>query len=374
MNTLVKIEEGRKKGIISFLKSLLEKGIVTQALVPMRVPTGTSFAYILTKDPNILENCEPIAPVMPIQGARIVSKLTKKGPLKGVTAVILRPCELRALRELVKLKQAQLDGLLTISFDCPGVFPLKSYLNGHREQMDEVFWQAIDKCELEGARPVCSICYLFSGELADLEIGFGGITSDAFSLTPHSEIGEKALRELGYEEASLEGRQEYLAALREKREIKRKEFFKEFRSQVEGPEGIMSVLANCINCHNCMRVCPVCFCRECFFDSDALKVSPEDYMMRAERKGGLRFMPDTLLFHLGRMNHMSLCCVSCGMCEDACPVFVPVARLFALVADETQNMFHYIPGRDLEEPIPYLDYQEEELKEYEQSYTEEYAP
>lgn len=374
MNALVEVDEGRKKGIISFMKSLLEKGVVNQTLVPMRVPTGTSFAYILTKDPNVLDNHEPIAPVMPIQEARILSKITRKGPLKGLTAVILRPCELRALRELVKLRQAQLEGLLTISFDCPGVFPLRNYLNGNKEKMNEAFWQAIDKCELEGGRSLCSVCYLFTGELADIEIGFGGIAPNAFSLTAHSEIGERVLRELDYHEVSLEGRQEYLAELREKREIKRKEFFKEFHHQVEGPEEIMSVLASCINCHNCMRVCPVCFCRECLFDSDALKVSPEDYMMRAERKGGLRFMPDTLLFHLGRMNHMGLSCVSCGMCEDVCPVFVPVARLFAMVADETQAIFNYTPGKDLAEPIPYLTYQEEELKEYEQPYTEEYAP
>jgi len=374
MNVVIKIEKDKKKGIVSFMKSLLEKGIVNQILLPMKTPTKTSFAYILTKKPDILDNCDPIAPVMPIQGARIVSKLTKKGPLKGVTAVILRPCELRALRELVKLRQAQLNGLLTISFDCPGVFPLRDYLNGDKEKMDEIFWQAINRCELEGSRPLCSICHLFTGELADIEIGFGGIEPDTICLTSHSEIGERALHELGYEEATLENRQIYLAEIKEKKLAKRKEFFEEFRHKIKGPERIMAVLTNCINCHNCMRVCPICFCRECFFDSDTFKVSPEDYMLRAERKGGLRFMPDTLLFHLGRMNHMSISCVACGMCEDACPTSVPVARIFALVANETQALFNYIPGKDLEEPIPYLTYQEEELKEYEQPYTEEYAP
>ena len=45
------------------------------------------------------------------------------------------------------------------------------------------------------------------------------------------------------------------------------------------------------------------------------------------------FLPEPLLFQLGRMSHMSLSCVSCGMCEDACPVDIPVGRIFQQCLD-----------------------------------------
>jgi len=62
---------------------------------------------------------------------------------------------------------------------------------------------------------------------------------------------------------------------------------------------------------------------------------------------------------------MSLSCVSCGACEDACPVFIPVAQIFSMMADETQDLFNYVSGRDLEEPLPLIAFKEEELHEVE---------
>ena len=82
----------------------------------------------------------------------------------------------------------------------------------------------------------------------------------------------------------------------------------------------------------------------------------------------MRFLPDTLLFQMGRMMHMSIACVSCGSCEDACPVSIPVAQVFSMIADETQELFGYISGRSLDEPIPLVTYKEEELHEMEDAH------
>ena len=68
---------------------------------------------------------------------------------------------------------------------------------------------------------------------------------------------------------------------------------------------------------------------------------------------------------MGRMMHMSVSCVSCGACEDACSMSIPVSQIFSMIADETQKLFDYIPGRSLDEPVPLVVYKEEELHEVE---------
>jgi formate dehydrogenase subunit beta len=122
-----------------------------------------------------------------------------------------------------------------------------------------------------------------------------------------------------------------------------------------------------------MRVCPVCYCRQCYFDSEAFKLPPENYFERARKKGSLRLPADTLLFHLGRMSHMVLSCVSCGTCEDACPMSLPVGQIFSLVADNAQRQLNYDPGRSREDPLPASVYQEEELEDVEKPYVETYS-
>ena len=65
---------------------------------------------------------------------------------------------------------------------------------------------------------------------------------------------------------------------------------------------------------------------------------------------------------------MSLSCVSCGACEDACPVSIPVAQVFCMIGDETQGLFEYVSGRDITETLPLKTYEEEELSEVEDAH------
>ena len=68
------------------------------------------------------------------------------------------------------------------------------------------------------------------------------------------------------------------------------------------------------------------------------------------------------MFHVGRLSHMSLSCVSCGLCSDACPVSIPVAEVFSYVADQTQRTFEYDAGIDREETLPIQVYRLDEIQ------------
>lgn len=371
--TTLPVEKNLDETIVNFLKKGLDKECFEAVIVSKRVPSGDSFAYLLIKDKSILEGTSPLPPVMPVQGAKAISDLTRKGKTKKKILAIMRPCEIRATTELFKLKQAELDNIFFLSTDCPGVIPLSDYLEDP-EKSDITFQEASQKWESKNMRPICKICHEFSMTAADLHIGLLGADKGSIFLIPISPKGKDITDSLGLKmENSVESWETEVKELKKERENKRKEAHQELRTQVEGAEKLLETFGKCINCHNCMRVCPVCYCRQCYFDSDAFKLPPENFIKRAEKKGSLRFPADTLLFHLGRMSHMILSCVSCGTCEDACPMSIPVAQVFSLVADKTQELFNYKAGRNREEPLPTVVYEEEELLEVEKPYVETYS-
>jgi formate dehydrogenase subunit beta len=305
---------------------------------------------------------------MTVQGAKAISALTVRGPGHKRVAAIVRPCEARATAELLKLGQVNLENIALISLDCPGALPLAEWAEDSAKA-EETFARVLQRKADESLRPVCRICDRFSASGAeDLHIGVLGAKSGGFFLIPGSPKGEEILEKLGLTaEEDLSGWEKAVASLTERRQAQRRQFMEEFKPKATGLDNLLNTFSQCINCHNCMRVCPICYCRQCFFDSPNMKFAFEDYLNRAEMAGGLKLPPETLLFHIGRMLHMSLSCVSCGACEDACPTAIPVAQVFSLVANQNQEEFGYVPGRSRDEPPPLRVYKEEEFEEVEQS-------
>ena len=368
----IKAQGGVEAGIVSFLKESLSKGCLDAVMVPTRVPGGDSFAWILTDDEDLLAKASPLPPIMPVQGARALSSITKKGRSPMRIGAIMRPCEVRAAVELAKLKQIDLTDVTILSADCPGVLQLPSYLS-NPEKGDSDFEHILDEWQSELLRPVCRSCSHFSLTAADLHIGIVGTENESLLLIPQSSKGSGMMEALGIPgDSSLDSWEKKIDEIRKKREKERLVAEADLKEEIEGTEKLLSALSTCIGCRNCMRVCPICYCRQCFFDSEAVKVDLDNYLARADRKGGLRFPADTLLFHLGRLSHMSLSCVSCGTCEDACPMSIPIAQIFSYVANRTQKVFQYDPGRNRSEALPLLTYRMDEFHDFEQPYVRTY--
>ena len=363
-------EEGMEKGICNFIRQALSQSCFDAVLIPSRVSGGDSFAYFLVQNEASLEGASPLPPIMPVQAARVISSLTGRGKGKKKIGVLVRPCEARATIELAKLGQLDLENITIITMDCPGVIPLSDYFEDVGKG-DKVFEDAFQNWNSEPMRPVCRICDKFSSAGAeDLHIGIMGAKGGSILLIPHSPKGEDVLNKMGLSlEEDVKDWEASVNKLTEERKQKRNQSNEGLRSDIEGIDRLLETFSACINCHNCMRVCPICYCRQCHFDSDNMKFSFDDYLTRAVARGGLTIPTDTLLFHIGRMLHMSLSCVSCGMCEDACPMAIPVAQVFTLVGDRNQEAFDYIPGRSVDEQLPLKTFEEEEFLEVEQSYT-----
>jgi len=369
-------EDGVEAALVGWLKETLNKKIFDALLIPVEVPAGDSFAYLLLKDPAILDDASPLPPVMPVQGGKAISRLTMRGSGSKRVAAVVRPCEARAAIELTKLKQAHLDNLWLITMDCPGVLPLSDYLEDPAAGAT-CFAEASLEGDRGPMRPNCQVCNRFSilqAPASDLHIGTLESADGTVLIVPGSPKGERVLEDMDMPlDAALDGWAKRVGEIEKAQTEQRRRAHAELREETAGPDRLLDVFSSCINCHNCQRVCPVCYCRQCYFESAALKLPPENYLTRAERKGALRFSPDTLLFHIGRATHMILSCVACGACEDACPMDIPVGQVFSLLADRAQETLGYVAGESLEDPLPLVAYEMDELHQVEQPYVEIYC-
>jgi formate dehydrogenase subunit beta len=345
------------------LKSLIEKG-VCRSVLTLRRTKGGGAAYALLSKSDELENAVPLAPVMPVNAAKIVSDLTKVSGLLEPVAVVLRPCENRALIELVKLKQASLDNLILIGFDCPGTYKLDKYTEkAQKSDFVPEFLRTSFAAEDGDIREACKVCVHPIPANVDIAVCLAGCGEGQIFLQAQSDKGKEVLSKIGLgEESAPKERDLAVASLVERRKKALEEFIQKTKKEIGGFENLLSTLANCVNCHNCMSVCPVCYCRQCFFDSEMIEFEGDRYLSSARRKGALKMPADSILFHLTRANHIALSCVACGMCQDACPNDVPVFKIFCAVSHEAQKLFGYEPGRSLTEELPLAVFKEDEFQ------------
>ena len=363
------VKEGKiREAVNGFLKDLFAKKIIDVILVPLAHPAGTNVVQALVTNPAYLDKADVFAPVMPVNSARLVQSLTRLSPVNRKTAVVIRPCEMRAFVELVKLKQIQLNNLLLIGIDCPGAYAVTDYSKfATGKTSDEFVKDGFKWAEDKILRAGCQICEYPYPLTADITIGMLGLNpSQQILVQAESAKGEETLTKLGMNLApdGEPAQKRNAAIVKFAAEIKdrRKQFFEKTKKEVGGGENLNKIFANCIKCQNFRQACPVCYCRECFFVSPTFELESERYLSQADKKGALRMPADTTLFHLTRMNHMGNSCVGCGACEEACPNDIPLLKIFQLIGSETQELFGYVPGRNVDEPLPATAFKEKEFE------------
>ena len=164
----------------SFLGQLLKEGIVDYLLVPQEMSHRRTLTQTLITKPENLQGANPFSPVMPMNAASIVSKLTIDKPKRRLGAV-LKPCEIRALIELVKLGKADLENLFIIGTDCLGTFEVDDYaryidkLDGVEKDKGTPILIEMQKGATKSAtqlsiplRPACQMCDTMTPPIADI--------------------------------------------------------------------------------------------------------------------------------------------------------------------------------------------------------------
>lgn len=419
---ILEVRDGSPLGAIrELLGSMLSRGVVSAILAPQEIPSKKTVVQTLVRDPEKLDAVNPLAPVFGVNSARIIARMCVREmashPVEAAVAevkaqaataaegsatpqeeqqpagetpnspetpppadeqpaaeaeapgeqpstppigVVLRPCEVRALVELVKLQQATLDPFLVIGVDCWGTFSVQDYAAkaGDGAVTADFLKQAAAGNFPEDLRGACRVCQHPAAEAADMSIQLIGEDFERqIRVQAHTQKGKDALAALGLEETpDADGREAAVAKLKEaKKQLAEQD-------EIDFVELISSL---CINCHNCRSVCPICYCKQCVFDGPVFEYPIDKYLNWSAKKGILGMPTDKLLFHLTRMSHVATSCVACGQCEAACPSGIPLGRIYQRISAATQEALEYEAGRSLDDELPLTTFREEELSAFE---------
>jgi formate dehydrogenase subunit beta len=364
MIKVLRIDKSAEDGLKGLLRFLLEKGKVKGVLTLRKIGENGAVSYSLITNPDHIDSSLPLFPLMPVNLGKQLSRLTLMEPATDPIAVVLRPCELRAFVELVKRNQGSLDNFLFISSTCAGVYPLEMAVAGDIEKQLARYWKAVEEGEaVPDVRLACKACTYFVPYTADITL----------SLLGNKEIDRQTVLLLNTDKGQsfVEGTTGQLSEeeldsatiqkIRKGREAEKQKLSDEVEIKTLGIDDITKTFSRCIDCHNCSKVCPICYCHVCFFDTKDSEHGPVYYETELEKKGCVSMLSETTFYHLVRLFHVSASCVGCGLCSDVCPANIPLWAVSIKAGEAVQKAFDYLPGKAVEEGIPITTFKPEEF-------------
>jgi formate dehydrogenase subunit beta len=356
-----------------FFADLLKTGAVDAVLVPSRISKSPYVKPCLITSADQMDPTVPLGPGFFVNAGPMVSRLTrtKAGATIGVW---LRPCEVRAFVELTKLRQGGREEVVILSMDCPMALSRKDYddwaaqgeegLGDVDKWIHTVYQKPVTKVDAWPVARACQVCEHPYPVNADMSVMLMGADLDKeIPVRADTEKGEKLLAALDLTDNGQEPerRKTLLADLTADRTAAFQAMDEEMLTRTGSIDALNRFFSACVNCHNCRSVCPVCYCKECVFNTDAVAYAPAQYLSWADKWGQVPLPNDTVFFHLTRLAHIGCTCVGCGQCTLACPSQIPVADLFISVTRNARKAFDYVPGRDDAEPLPLSVFQESEF-------------
>jgi len=362
--------------VTSLLKFALESGRV-DAVLAVKARDGNRYDGVpaLISDPEeLIETAGSLHCTSPNIARFLKEYLNGASNLK--IAVVVKPCDARAIIELAKRAQINLDNLLLIGLNCTGTLPSTSAKKMLRDQFQvdpaDVIAESIDDNKLTitlnngtekemdladleekgyGRRENCRRCETNIPRMADIACGKWGTTEKG---TTFIEVCSPGGRELI--EAAAEGDYIEVKQPGEKdRETRRKEDEAASALALQWQEKDFATLkemsgddksnywtgqfSHCIKCYGCRDACPICYCKHCFLEADRGFVSTGE-------------VPPEALFPMVRIAHVMDSCVNCGQCQDVCTMELPLSRFIFMLSKTLSGVFKYEPGMNVDEMPP----------------------
>ena len=204
------------------------------------------------------------------------------------TAVVVKPCDSRAINLLLGEKQIKREEVYIIGVVCPGVVGRQ--------------WGV----KSDQFMPACQLCNNRNPVVYDFVVGELVTEMKPTPAQLFPEVDE-------FEKLSSQERLDF--------------WEKEFQ--------------RCIRCHACRQACPGCYCTECFVE----RLDPEWVGIRIA-------IPQNWMWHTIRAFHLAGRCVECENCRRACPMDIRLDLLNHKLAREVTSLFNFRSGMDAEALFP----------------------
>lgn len=300
-------------------------------------------------------------------------------------AVTCRPCDARAIIELAKRNQIEMENLILVGLNCTGTLHPVTAKQMLREEFgvdpDDVIREDIedgkltiglkdgteiekDLAELEekgyGRRENCRRCEIGIPRMADIACGKWGTNGrKATFIEVCSQKGADFIEEaIQVGAIHVEHPDSEAVEIREGKDREAIDSARKWQEQDFVDLRSMSLkerftywtvqFSQCIKCFGCRDACPICYCLDCYLEADRGLVTEGQ-------------VPPDITFPIIRIMHVADSCVNCGQCQDACPAEIPLARLVHMLNRELGAVFKYEPGMDVSAPPPLGTVTEEEF-------------
>jgi formate dehydrogenase subunit beta len=362
--------------VTSLLKFALESKKV-DAVVAVKAREGNRYdgiPVLITEPEKVLETAGSLHSSSPNIARFIKEYLDGASSLK--LAVAVKPCDARAIIELAKRTQINLDNLLLIGLNCTGTLPsvnakimMKEIFEvDHADVVGEDIEDNVltitlkdgsekkeDLAKLEeqgyGRRENCRRCEINIPVMADIACGKWGtsnkettfieVCSDKGSEFMQTAIEGGSITVEPPSDASIDDRKKKdQAAIELAKQWQEKDFSRlEEMSNEERFSHWFAQFGQCIKCYGCRDACPICYCKDCFLEADRGYITPGE-------------IPPDVMFPMVRVAHVMDSCVNCGQCEDVCTMDVPISLLIFSLNKKVSDIFKYEPGMDVTQLPP----------------------
>ena len=358
---LIKVEDFSKLLVSLFKEKVVDKFIGAK----LRVDKKSGNIDRFTVQPMLVEKeadigTFPLTPLIAFGYARTdsASKYLHKsvaGAKNEKVGLIARPCDTRALIELAKLKQVNLDNLFIIGIEDRGMLPKagremrknkdvdttkivkeKVGEKGLIVKMEDGSTQELDLTVAEN----CLRCYRKIPVIADLSVSDLGISidSDEVILKVYSEKGNDIVEKSGINKKPLpedmkKTHTDKYNEIIEKAKEKRAKDLEEWANKPQ--EEKIAELLKCTMCNTCIRGCPVCYCVDCI-------------LMKKRKAKTI----DKATYNLTRIAHDADRCVECGNCDNNCPQNLPLSLYFQSLNESFKEIFKHEAGMSVDD-VPF---------------------
>ena len=380
------IDKAECGGVVtSLLKFALDNGRVDAALT-VKARDGNRYDGIpalVTDSKDIVETTGSLHCTSPNMARFLKEYLNGASDQK--IAVVAKPCDAKAIIELAKRYQVNLDNLLLIGLNCTGTLPSAKAKKMFKDEFEvdpaDIIAEDIednkliirlkdgtekekDLAELEqkgyGRRENCRRCETNIPIMADIACGKWGVKDKNTTFVEvcsekGSEFIESAIEDdcikadTPTTEAVANRKKKDEAAVELAKQQQEKDFASlNDMSNEEKANYWFEQFNHCIKCYGCRDACPICYCDECFLEAG------RGFVPSGE-------VPPDILFPLVRAAHVMDSCVNCGQCQDACTMELPIARLIFMLSKELGDIFNYEPGIDVSQLPPLRTINDEEL-------------